>query len=108
MKRSTAAENQFIVNYEKMQTELKQDFNDIQDKIAALKAKLTARQFNKQFNNGYLRSALPSYFDCLELKQTVFEDLMNKDLGEWREIKEKKKREFEAKAKILSDKLKHW
>ena len=95
MKRSTASENKFIQEFEKMQTDLGKDFQDIQDKIKALENKLTQKKYDKAFNNGYLRSPLTDYFDCLKLKAGTFAELMDKDLAEWREIKEKKKREFE-------------
>ena len=58
MKRSTTAENKFILDFVKMQTDVGKDFQEIQDKIKALENKLTAKKYDKAFNNGYLRSPL--------------------------------------------------
>ena len=58
MQRSTASENKFIQDFEKMQTDVGKDFQEILTKIKALENKLTAKKYDKAFNNGYLRSPL--------------------------------------------------
>ena len=81
--RSLTADREVILNFKKFNTDVDEDVKEIQDKIDALKVKLSQKQYDEESKAGYLRSDIDSYNKCLTLDTDGLRDLLKKDLEIW-------------------------
>ena len=83
MERSRESNREFIQNFGKIQDDLGKDIKEIQEKIEALKTKLTQNQYDAKSKKGYLRSKMDDYFACLKLDSQKFAQLLLDDHEAW-------------------------